>query len=708
MKKHTPLSIRQLLVMAALLLAFSAMTIFLFTFRQDEKRFINITSRLFVEEMTANTLNMHYSLASPANYGIYDYNAILPEYSADGTKRGLIAVENTLAALKAIHAENLSEQDGYLYQLLIRNLENSLQLGSYTYYQEPLSPASGMQAQLPVLLAEYTFRSKRDVEDYLALLDQTDEYFASLLTYEQEKAAAGLCMPASALQEVREQCDTIVTKQELESGTHFLQVTFLERLTELYNQGEVTLEEARGYLVQNNRLLKTVLLPAYTSLGDGLILLEDNSIPLTGLAAKPQGKEYYQALLTSETGSYRSLDQIQEMLTRQFSNTYDSLQQLVREHPEIAEGYSAGEEISFPYTEVSEMLADLKQRMAEDFPAIPGENASVTVKAVSESLEEYCAPAFYLTAPLDDTSRNVIYINDRKTPSGLELYTTLAHEGYPGHLYQTVYNNRTSSEEGERPLRRLLWHGGYLEGWALYVEFLSFDYASELLAEQGMEQDALYAQIEKYNRSLQLCLYSMLDIMIHYEGASYSQIARILESFGITDENSARAIYTYIALEPCNYLKYYLGYLEVLSLQDTAKELWGAEYSDYRFHCFLLDAGSSDFVSLNELLVRWTPDQETSLLHHALQIPSVPEQDLQLTGSLYRGLSEILVCQNDSHHPVVIVAPGVGLLNRFDSYGSCVALALDGVSDTLLLRQNIDTVIAAALGDFYLLKAAPS
>ena len=70
MKKHTSLSVRQILVMAALLLAFSAMTLFLFSFRQDEKRFLNITSRLFVDEMTANTLNMHYSLAFPAEYGI--------------------------------------------------------------------------------------------------------------------------------------------------------------------------------------------------------------------------------------------------------------------------------------------------------------------------------------------------------------------------------------------------------------------------------------------------------------------------------------------------------------------------------------------------------------------------------------------------------------------------------------------------------------
>ena len=227
---------------------------------------------------------------------------------------------------------------------------------------------------------------------------------------------------------------------------------------------------------------------------------------------------------------------------------------------------------------------------------------SVSVKPVSESLESYSAPAFYLTAPLDDTTQNVIYINQQKTPKGLELYTTLAHEGYPGHLYQTVYSNRRTLAEGERPAKELLWYGGYLEGWALYVEFLSYDYASALLQESNLGQDALLVQLEKHNRSLQLCLYSLLDIMIHYEDASYSRVAKVLEGFGIKDGSSAKAIYTYIAQEPCNYLKYYLGYLEILSLQNDARTLWGDTYTDYRFHSFYLDNGPADFLSLREQL----------------------------------------------------------------------------------------------------------
>ena len=602
MKKHTPITPKQLLALAAMLLSLSALTVFLFTFRQDEKRFTNITTRIFTAEMTANTLNMHYTLAFPEEYGIYDYQPVLPGYSAEGRKNGQVSTENTLAALTDIHTENLSSKDAYLWKLLTRSLETSLALSNFTLYQEPLSPYSGMQTQLPILLAEYTFRSKRDVDDYLSLLDQVDEYFDSMLIYEQEKAKAGLSMPAFCLREVRKQCDTIVTKEELQGGTHFLQTTFRERLQELYSQGEVTLEEAKGYLVQNDRLLKTVLLPAYISLGDSLLLLENENVPLTGLAAWPEGKAYYEALLISETGSYRSAEETQEMLTLRFSLVYDKLQTLITEHPDLVGSYTDSTSISFPYTEASVMLADLQQRMSQDFPVIPGDDVDTTVKSVSESLADYCAPAFYLTAPLDDTNHNVIYINNRKTPQGLELYTTLAHEGYPGHLYQTVYNNRSIEADGEQPLRDLLWYGGYLEGWALYAEFISFDYASELLKEQGLNQESLITQIEKYNRDLQLCLYSMLDIMIHYENASYNKIARVLENFGITDEDSILSIYSYIALEPCNYLKYYLGYLEILSLREAAKELWGAEYTDYQFHCFLLETGPSDFTSLAEQL----------------------------------------------------------------------------------------------------------
>ncbi len=607
MKQRNALNVRQLAAACASFLFFSCIILFLFSYRKDERLFSNLSARLFANEMQSNTLNMHYVLAYPENFGIGRCEPVLPLYYPKSALSSQASTENLLASLNAIDASKLPPKDSYACRLLKRSLENSLALSQYPYYKEPLSPSSGMQAHLPVLLAEYAFRRKQDVEDYLALLDQSDAYFASLLTYEQEKAAAGLSMSASSIRKVIKQCDTIVTFQALEQGTHFLQTTFAERLQTLVGDGAITPGEADAYKMQNNRLLRTVLLPAYEHLADGLYVLMDESIPLAGLAAKPEGAEYYRLLLASETGSDRGILQIKKLLLRQFAQEYTAIRRLLAQQAAASAAQHQDTAGTFPYRSAEAMLADLQSRMSADFPPLPpGETDSaqvaVTVKAISQNLEDYCAPAFYLTAPMDDSDNNVIYINHRNSPRGMELYTTLAHEGYPGHLYQTVYRNRRMLSGQDNPARQILWYGGYLEGWALYVEFVSYDYAARIYEERGMAQDALAARLESHSRSLQLCLYSLLDIMIHYEGASAESVAEILEKLGISNPSSADAIYAYIAEEPCNYLKYYLGYLELLELKKDAARLWGDAYSDCRFHTFYLECGPSDFASLRERL----------------------------------------------------------------------------------------------------------
>lgn len=570
------------------------------------RHFQNICDQLFQEEMQGNTLTMHYTIANPEDFGITNYEAILPCYVSGNREESNKILSDYLTRLEELNREKLTPENAYALNMLTSYLENSLTLNQFAYYEEPLSPASGMQSQLPILLAEYTFRSKKDVEDYLSLLDQTDEYFASLLTYEQEKAGAGLLMAASSLDEVIEQCDTILTKKALKEGTHFLQTTFQERLTPLYEQGLITDQERKAFLSQNDRLLTTVMLPAYEALGDGLLILQDERIPLSGLASFPQGKEYYEALLLSQTGSNRSVEEIKQMLVDKLDSEFSTLIPLLTQYDEeyLTTVQTSLPEV-FPVAKADDMLHSLIRQMRSDFPTLLQENQAapcLAIKNVSPSLEEYCAPAFYLTPPLDDTDSNVIYINQKDSPQALELFTTLAHEGYPGHMYQSVYSNNLLAKQDSGTIRQLLWYGGYMEGWALYVEFLSYDYASELLEDAGYSSHAEYVQIEKHSRCMQLCLYSLLDIMIHYENASYNQVHKMLSSFGITSPVSTAAIYKYIVEEPTNYLKYYLGYLEILNLRDEAHTLWGDAYQTYDFHKFLLDYGPADFATLKEQL----------------------------------------------------------------------------------------------------------
>lgn len=605
MKKLQSLSRKQLLFYGTILLFFTILILSLFQYKKDEKHFTKLTHDLFVEEMTANTLSMHYNLAFPETFGIHNYKPVLPAYNPQTGKASAEALENTLQELSGIRSEKLPDKEAYTYELITRMLLNSQKLNQYTLYQAPLSPSSGMQSQLPILLAEYTFRTPRDVEDYLALLDQTDEYFASLLLFEQERMAAGMCMSTYSLKQVKEQCDTILTQNALAEGNHFLQTTFKERVSHLVSEGLITESQAQQYISENDRLLVTVMQPAYEALADGLFLMENENgvAPLpVGLSSYPDGQVYYQHLLISETGSYRPVSEVKSLLEDKIQEEYGAIIDLVSANPDLATQMESLSYTNLPCNDAESMLADLQLRMQDAFPMLPKDSTVVTVKEVSPNLQEYCAPAFYLTTPVDDTANNVIYINRQNPLTDLDLYTTLAHEGYPGHLYQTVYNNLDFQSGEENKARQLLWYGGYLEGWALYVEFYGYDYASQLLEESGRTDDALCVQLEKHNRSLLLCLYSMMDIMIHYENASPDELAAYLKDFGIKSPSAVNAVYCYIADEPCNYLKYYLGYLEFLELKEIAQTLWQDHYTDYGFHCFVLDAGPSDFTSLTERL----------------------------------------------------------------------------------------------------------
>ncbi len=564
----------------------------------DSRKFKKLTEELFLSDLAGNTLSLHYTLAHPEDYG-FSEEVLLPSYTSDENNEES-DIRATLNKLSKISRDKLSEDDAYAYDLLVRYLTLRLSGSAYTFYSEPLSPSSGMQSGLPVLLADYTFRSSKDVEDYLKILDQTDTYFEGLIQYENKKSANGLFMSDSAADKIIEQCCQIMDDHLLSDRSHFLHTTFEERLSTLESEGLITLEQKNQWISENDRLLTTVMAPAYEQVADAFTILKGSGCNDLGLYYFPEGRAYYEYLLSSTTGSSRSIPEIKAMLFHDFQSNYASMIALVSKYPELA--HATDSLLStFPYSKPEEMLEDLKGRIVNDFPAFPISEEdfvpAYTVKSVSPSMEAYCSPAYYLTPPIDDMTNNIIYINHKNSPDALTLYTTLAHEGYPGHLYQTVYSQLSMNRKKTSCIRHLLHYGGYVEGWALYVENMSYYYAQSLVQDADPVIGAFYEAC-RLNRNLQLCLYSLLDIAIHYEGATPYQVQAILKKVGITDPQTVLSIYQYIVEEPVNYLKYYLGFLEFLSLKDTAMNLWGDDFSLQRFHKFVLETGPSDFQGL--------------------------------------------------------------------------------------------------------------
>lgn len=546
------------------------------TLSKEQREFEHYTSELFTQEMKHNTINLHYTLANPKEFGIQSYPVSLGTMSSDSVDAEMVRLENISAALSNFNYDALNTRQQLTYDILKEYCRKELDAASLYDYQEPLRPTTGIHSELPVLLAEYAFYRASDVTDYLVLLTCVEEYFLQIREFETQKAAVGLFMPDYAADTVIAACKKFAKNPK----ENYLIDTFNTRIDAME---EISDKKKALYKKQNASLVENAVIPAYESLADTLEKLKNTSENSAGLCNFPDGKTYYEYLVYSNTGSDKSVEELQKRTEAQRNKDMLSLHTLLVNNPKLLQS----KEPKITKEEPKAILKHLSDAMQKDF--FPAANSSYDVNYVHKSLEDTLAPAFYLTAPIDDISHNVIYLNKSSQYSGLQLFTTLAHEGFPGHLYQTT----GSYQAGLSPVRALFNYPGYVEGWATYVEMLSYQYA-------GLEADA--ADMHMLNQSALLSLYATVDMGIHYDGWELAETTSFLNDYGIRDKNTIQRIYELIVEEPAHYLKYYIGYLEFLELREYAKEIFGKSYSNRAFHQAVIRIGPASFPLLKKYL----------------------------------------------------------------------------------------------------------
>lgn len=576
-------------LISALILIFGAGAVFfllsLCKTESENTQFENYITKIFQEELKGNTLNLHYTLAYPEDFGISKYSISLGTMEPEALKNNLNKTEILNKSLKKFDFTQLSEENQIIYDILSLEFSSRISLGSSYLLQEPLGPNLGVQAQLPILLAEYTFRTSRDIKDYFSLLSQIPDYFQSILEFEKEKAKKDLFMSDTSADRIIRQCQSFMETGE----ENYLYSLFRQQIEELLEDKQITQSQADSFLEMHEKLMDQCVFPSYLALAQGLEDLKGQGKNSGGLMHLEGGKEYYEYLIRSTVGDYRSPEEILESLFLQLQTDYKKVQELLTRNPQLlSEAYSLPSSDSSP----EQMLDYLQHVITDDFPSLKVE--SYEVKYVPESMEDFSSPAFYLTPPVDTLTPNTIYINQASQVSSAELFTTLAHEGFPGHLYQTVYFGK----QRHHPIRELISCSGYIEGWATYVEALSYDYASPFL---HIEQELL--DFLRLNRSISLCLYGILDLGIHNQGWNLQTTENTLGTFGITDSDTCREIFQYIVENPANYLKYYLGYLNFLSLREEVQKTAGSSFQPEKFHKNILDIGPAPFPVVEKYLL---------------------------------------------------------------------------------------------------------
>lgn len=536
--------------------------------------FSEFCTTLFREEMKSNTMNLHFTLKDPKAAGIDSYEITLGSLSGDSPHNQARQLKKLSEELKKYSHRSLKGKERLTCRLLSDYISRQQNLAAYPYYDEPLTPSGGVTSQLPVLLAEYTFRNTRDIKDYLGLLSQIDTYFLGILDYEQKKADAGLFMSDEACLKVIEGCEVFTEHPD----DNFLIDTFSNRLNAMDG---LTDTQKNTYLKQHSKVLSDHVIPAYSQMIKGLTMLLGRGHNNWGLCNFPEGKAYYEAVVSADTGCDDSVEDLFSQIAKARREDLTFCQNLLEKNPKLA---SQSPKPDAALKEENAMLSRLQKEILTDFPAPP--QTEVEICHVDPALSEYLAPAFYITAPIDDISHNRIYINDAKNDTDIYYFTTLAHEGYPGHLYQTI----CTSSYGAPEVRSLLNYPGYTEGWATYTEMQAFYYA-------GLDPDL--ASLLQHNQAATLSLYATADIGIHYFGWEKEKNAAFWSEYGVDDTATVKRITDLILEEPGNYLKYYVGYLKFRQMREQLA-LENKSFSVSAFHEAILRTGPSPFSVLEE------------------------------------------------------------------------------------------------------------
>jgi len=560
----------------------------------DEERFDVMIDDLFAEWVSEDTLTMNYFLANPEAMGIE---------RPEGTY-GEVMTPEDIAHEKELTQEMAEQLGSFDYDLLRKDqqiiydiLDRSLRLSKvmereddFFFYTGYIRPLTGIQVQLPVLLAEFSFYTAADIERYLDMIEDTVRYFDDLIEYERERSRRGFFMSEANVDSVIEQVESYLKNRE----DNLLITVFNDRVD---NYEGLSAEQRAEYKQRNRELVLNNVLKAYENLLAAFKELRGVGAHDGGIASLPGGRDYAHATLCLKVGTDRSADELYALLDEWMDMTYNSIMATLSTNQKLYDKYINSQLGKIEAGTPKSIISKLQKAIVDDFPQIA--STRHVVLEIHENLQEHMSPAFYLTPAVDSFDDNVIYVNPSKLDNDLFLFTVLAHESYPGHLYQTVYFRQQSPH----PIRTLISNMGYTEGWATYVEMLSYGMAG-LSDEEAM-------LVWNIDRFYDMLLSSQIDLGVNLLGWDIDKVAERLGELGINSMEVANSIYDMVTGVPLHTVTYALGFIELNELLTDAQDAMGDDFDLTEFHRFILDMGPAPFPLIKARMDSWMSAADT-------------------------------------------------------------------------------------------------
>lgn len=551
----------------------------------EQEAFDEFTDGVFMDLISESSLSAHSLISDLEEFGLSDLPYSLGDFSEEYYNESINDMAEYLDELEEFDYESLTKEQQLTYDILKTDLEDSVASKDFYGYEDYLSPLSGIPVSIPSYFSVFEFNSKQDVIDYIQLINLIPEYYDDMIEYESTRSAKGMGATDFELDHVIDSCNEFLANKE----NNFLITTFEERISAV---SDISNEDKEEYILENKDIVINKIIPTYENLISKLTQLKGTNKTEGGLANYDGGKDYYEYLIRYCTVTDKSITEMQSILEDKLRTDLLTFTELLTEDESL---YDTMNDYSMDTSNPDAILEYLLDNL-EDFPS--GYETNYTINYVPKDIEKYESPAYYYIPHIDNVTNNQIFINGSDEYKDLDLFSVLAHEGFPGHMYQSTYFQNTEPSL----IRNLLRYNGYLEGWGLYSELYSYS-----LADMSDKQVDFNTAVN----CLSYDVYCLADIGINYDGWTRKETIDFVTSIGYPEDVGDEVFETLVE-NPGVYLSYYIGYLEIMELRETAQLELEDEFNIKSFHKFILDIGPAQFEIIRDRFDTWLFKQKNA------------------------------------------------------------------------------------------------
>lgn len=540
---------------------------------QAAKQLLADIEKRILNEAVASYVDAELCFDDYAKYGIEPEGYGWGDYSTD---TDATVDKEILEQLYTIDPDSLDDSDRIFYDKVVYDLEEGIYMSQFTafpYYEMEFNPLVGPQNEVLFILEIFDFETKEDAEHYLEVLKDLDRYYDQICDFEKERADYGYASSPEIYEESAKSFDALVEQTD----DCFLYDSFRERLSHINGLSDA---DRNDLISRHDKIMKEVVFPEFEECAGKMRDLKSYNGKDAGLSQFPGGREYYECTFRSQTNSSKTIAEATADLDKVIDNLKDTNSRLMSNYMDWYFDYAMH---NFDKGSVKENLDFLENAVSADFPGVP--EHSYKLMDVPKVFEDSFSPAAFLSYHQDKFDSNIIIVN--KGGIHGDLGVTIAHEGYPGHMLQSLYTRAHT----DHPYLYLFDSIGYAEGWAQYCENYAMKYYSD-------NSDLVtYCQVTNEADCL---ITARCDIGIHCEGWNIEDCVRLFSKLGMSVSSSSfREYYNLLQSDPNYSTKYGCGFVNTGIIMSKMKNEFPAA-SDKDIHTAYLNSLTGTFEQIED------------------------------------------------------------------------------------------------------------